>query len=89
MSDSNPYATPKTDSASSGESQSRPPRRAGFAYYVVPALFGAVTGGVFLAPFCHCVGDLGGHSIGAGMGGLAALFVGFALRLASSSNIDS
>jgi hypothetical protein len=85
MADANPYASPKTQSASTDDSPSPPPRRSRFAYYVVPALIGAVVGGILLAPFCRGPGDPGGHSIGAGLGGLAALLVGFVLRIAASS----
>ena len=85
MADSNPYASPKTQSSSSGDAPTPPPRRPRFVYYIVPALIGAIIGGFFLAPFCRGPGDPGGHSIGAGLGGLAALLVGFVVRIVNSS----
>ena len=85
MADSNPYASPKAQSASSGEPPSHPPRRSRYAYYIVPAAVGVILGSAFLAPYCRSVGDPGGHSIGAGLGGLAALLFGFVLRIAASS----
>ncbi len=88
MTDSNPYASTKTQSASSDDSSSRPPRRSRFRGYIVTALVGAVLGGILLAPLCRGPGDPSGHSIGAGLGGLAALLVGFVLRIVSSSASD-
>ena len=84
MTGSNPYSSPKTKSASSGGSPSRPMRRSRFAYYVMSAFVGTVLGGIFLAPYCRCVGDPSGYSVGAGLGGLAALIAGFVLRIVST-----
>lgn len=89
MADPNPYARPKTQPASSGDSPSQLPRRSRFVYFILPAFTGAVLGGIFLAPFCSSVGDPGGHSIGAGLGGLAALLVRVVLRIKTSSTNET
>ena len=57
-----------------------PPRRFRVRDYIVPTLIGGAIGTVFLAPFCRCVGDPNGHSIGFGVGGLAGLFIGIVVH---------
>ena len=78
---SNPYESPRSESqspeASSGE---QPAPRSRLAWLLLPAAIGGASGSVLLAPYVRCPGDPFGHSIGAGLGGLAGLALGIVLR---------
>lgn len=54
-------------------------KRSGLWVICVTSLIGAIIGGVILAPFFRGPGDPFGRSIGAGLGGMAGLLVGFAI----------
>ena len=74
MTDPNPYSSPTAESRLNPNPKSPRPFRA--RVYVIPAIIGALIGSVVLAPICRGPGDPGGHSIAAGLGGLAGLFIG-------------
>ena len=81
MNDSNPYASPKSDSVA--EDTSNKPRRPRFRIrsYVIPAFIGAVIGWFLLAPYFSLgPGDPSGHSVAAGLGGFVGLFVGIVIH---------
>jgi hypothetical protein len=78
MTDSNPYASPKSESPPDPEPKPPPQFRA--RLYLIPVVIGALLGSVALAPFCRGPGDPGGHSIAAGLGGFVGLFAGIVIH---------
>jgi hypothetical protein len=81
MNDVNPYQSPQTESTPPDASrQPNGKRHSRLVWLQQTVLIGAVVGSLVLAPFLRCPGDPSGHSIGAGIGGFAALGIGILVR---------
>lgn len=76
----NPYSPPQEDIAGQPSPVISPKTRTNLCSLVLPTVGGAVVGRIFLAPQVVGPGDPTGQSIGAGLGGLAALFCAIVIR---------